>query len=245
MPKPSEEQLAARGAARARKQALAAEEGHLRHEAAHQRWITEGKYLTREEAASSAPCRGCGLLVIDGLGSWPPLLKLTPEQREEYEAQNAAYAARHKDCRAHCWSVSGSRTTHCGACCPPLPLSRTQAGKIQSIMQSHHQSVKHLRRWALTLTCDHKQEVTRNVQDQAWSSGVVDCTVCGQARGVVEATPGEAYREDPSGRQVVAPRPTGPTAPTKRELEAQLGQAQRRIQELEQRLRAAGAEPGR
>ena len=31
------------------------------------------------------PCRGCGQPLLDGMGDWPPLLRLTPEQRAEYD----------------------------------------------------------------------------------------------------------------------------------------------------------------
>jgi hypothetical protein len=199
MPKQSEEQVAARRLARARRDALAAEESHRRQLATRQRWASESMYLTREEAAAGAHCRGCGLPVIDGLGDWGPLMKLSPEQRREHDAQEAAYAARHQGCRAHRWSMSGSRATHCGSCCPPLPLSRNQVEGIAKILDRHRQSIKHLREWTLFLTCDHQKRASRSAQDKAWSGGVADCELCGEPRGVVSATPGEEYREEPSG----------------------------------------------
>lgn len=77
-------------------------------------------YLTQEEAAAGEPCRGCGLTVIDKLGNGPGTMYLTDEQRVEYNDAEARYRETHHDCESHRWSMAGSRTAHCGSCCPPL-----------------------------------------------------------------------------------------------------------------------------
>ncbi len=58
-------------------------------------------YLTREQAAAGDPCRGCGLPAIDNLGNWPGTMYLTPEQKIEYDADQAKYKEMHPDCDAH------------------------------------------------------------------------------------------------------------------------------------------------
>ena len=55
--------------------------------------------------------------------------------RHEHDSADADFRARHRDCRSHRWSMSGSRTAHCGICCPPPPLSQQQIEKIRTIFQ--------------------------------------------------------------------------------------------------------------
>ena len=93
-------------------------------------------YLSREQAVAGELCRSCGLPVIDNLGKWPGTMYLTPEQRVEYDADQAKYKEMHSDCEAHRWSMSGSRATHCGYCCPPIPMSREQYESIERIFAS-------------------------------------------------------------------------------------------------------------
>lgn len=118
MAKLTEEQRAQRATARRRSAALAAEEDALRQERKRQEWDDNGTPLTRDEMEAGVPCRGCGQPIIDGLGDWPPLMKLTEQEKREYDAAQADFAARHKDCRGYRWSMSGSRALHCGYCCP-------------------------------------------------------------------------------------------------------------------------------
>ena len=73
----------------------------------------------------------CDLPILDRLGSWPALSQLTPAERVEYDAAAADYRARHGDCHAHRWTMSGSRMQHCGFCCPPPPLSREQIDSVR------------------------------------------------------------------------------------------------------------------
>ncbi|GAA3610113.1 hypothetical protein [Agrococcus terreus] len=59
---------------------------------------------------------------------------LTPEQKVEYEADQAKYKEMHPNCDAHRWSKSRSRATHCGYCCPPIPMSPEQYEKISKFL---------------------------------------------------------------------------------------------------------------
>jgi hypothetical protein len=110
----SEEEKERRALARRTKSALAADADAHRQEEKRRRWAEEGSYLTREKLEAGAPCRGCGLAIIDELGDWPPLMLLTDEERTERERMNKAFTDRHPDCRSVRWSMSGSHTTHCG-----------------------------------------------------------------------------------------------------------------------------------
>jgi hypothetical protein len=53
--------------------------------------------------------RGCGEPWLDGLGGWPSLLDMTPEQRGDHDREEAPYLTHHGDCRAHGESVVGQR----------------------------------------------------------------------------------------------------------------------------------------
>lgn len=130
----TEEQKAQRARTRKRNQALAAEAEHRRTEARHREWKEMGLRLTRAELEAGVPCRGCGLPIIDDLEPFPALMHLTDAQRLEYDAAEKEYLERHGDCHAHRWSMGGSRTTHCGYCCPPPPLSERQIADISRIM---------------------------------------------------------------------------------------------------------------
>ncbi|MGE0307165.1 MAG: hypothetical protein AB7Q27_15560 [Acidimicrobiia bacterium] len=141
MAKLTEEQKAQRAATRRRNEALAAEVEHERREAKHKEWRETGAYLTREELEAGEACRGCGLPGMDRLGDWPRPKDRTPEQQAAYDAAEADFRDRHPDCRSHRWSMSGSRSTHCGSCCPPpeparlhrvyLPEPQTQARRTR------------------------------------------------------------------------------------------------------------------
>lgn len=98
---------------RARKRQLAValkkEARAKRLEARSQEWTTKGMYLSREETADMAPCRGCGPQVIDNLGDSPATMYLSPDERIEYEADQAQFRERHSDCDSHFWSMADSR----------------------------------------------------------------------------------------------------------------------------------------
>jgi hypothetical protein len=147
------EEKVRRAAIRQRKQALEAEADALQQEQKRQEWLETGIYLTREELEAGVPCRGCGLPVLDQLGSWPPLLNLTDAERAEHEAADSEYRQLHPDCRSHRWSMAGSRARHCGLCCPPPPISETQIKRIMGILQASQSSnPADLDTWRLTLT---------------------------------------------------------------------------------------------
>lgn len=135
MTKLTEEQRSQRAATRRRKEALIAEDVYERDEAKRLEWQTNGTRLTRKELEAGVACRGCGLPIVDRLGSWPAHSQLTPEERVEYDAAAADYRARHGDCHAHRWTMSGSRTQHCGFCCPPpTPQPRTDRQRQSTLV---------------------------------------------------------------------------------------------------------------
>jgi hypothetical protein len=134
MAKLTEEQKAARAMTRKRNEAVRAEEEHARRQANRRDWEERGLRLTYEELVAREPCRGCGVAILDGLEPFPGTGYLTPEQRVEYDAREAAYRERHGECRAHRWSMGGSRQLHCGFCCPPPPLSPRQIGDLTRLM---------------------------------------------------------------------------------------------------------------
>lgn len=151
-----------RALARRTKSALAAEADAHRQEAKRRRWANEGSRLTRAELEAGVCCRGCGPPVIDELGDWPPLMLLTDEEQIERENANRAFASRHPDCSSLRWSMSGSRATHCGECCPPPPLGDQQIEALARLLR--RASViepNELDTWRLTLTCTHTVERTR------------------------------------------------------------------------------------
>jgi hypothetical protein len=186
MAKLSEEEKARRAANRRRKAALAAEEAATRHESKRNEWVANGTYLTRAELEAGVHCRGCGLPIIDSLGQLPPLLKMTAEERDAYAAAEVDFKRRHAECHASRWSVSGSRTTHCGFCCPPPPLSERQLEALASILASARRpDPAELESWRLTLTCDHVIDRTQHWSNTHWSASTTRCPTCGQTRGIV------------------------------------------------------------
>ena len=85
----TDDQKAARAEKRRRVDALKEEERAHRNEARRREWRELGMQLTLEQAATGEPCRGCGLPIIDNLGSWPGTMYLTPEDRVPYDADQA------------------------------------------------------------------------------------------------------------------------------------------------------------
>jgi hypothetical protein len=183
----TDEQRQQRARARARSEALQAEEDDRRREERREQWEREGTYLSREEFEAGHPCRSCGEPILDGLGDRPPLLRMTPEERAEHDAAEARYKERHGECRAMRWTVSGSRTQHCANCCPSPPMGEEQARAIVRILFSHKTDKRDLDDWDLTLTCDHTVRHTQHRDHQRYSIAVVECPTCGTRRGVVEA----------------------------------------------------------
>jgi hypothetical protein len=136
---------------------------------------------------SGAACRGCGDVLIDGLGGWPPMLKMSDPERAEYEAADQRFRERHRDCRAHRWSMSGSRATHCGYCCPPPPLSPGQIERLRELFRLGPANERELDEWRLSLTCDHELVRRQHHSNRTWTTAVVECQDCGTRRGVVQA----------------------------------------------------------
>ena len=200
MPRLSEEDRARRVAARARCDALAAEEDDHRRAERARRWARDGTWLSFDELRAGVACRGCGEPVVDGRGSWPPLMKLTGDERAAYDEAEAQFRQRHTDYRSGRWSMSGSRSWHCGFCCPPPPPSPKQIEQISRILSSTARDVRELDRWELTLTCDHTVALSQHRDHRSWSMSVVDCPECGIRRGVfrsvhVGPVPDAAERE--------------------------------------------------
>jgi hypothetical protein len=82
---------------------------------------------------------------------------LTRKQRIEYKAHQAKYREMHPNCDAHRWSMQGSRATHCGYCCPPLPMSREQSEHIGRLLASFpERHEEELDIWQRTPRCGHK-----------------------------------------------------------------------------------------
>lgn len=185
MAKLTDEQKAERAAKRQLTNALKEEARAQRDEAKRREWREKGMYLTREQAATGALCRGCGLPVIDNLGNWPGTMYLTPEQKVEYDADQALHEAMHPDCDAHRWSMSGSRATHCGYCCPPIPLSPEQYEHISRILTSSPRREEELDIWERTLTCGHVAEQSVHHTNLYPSFSTAWCPDCELTRGVV------------------------------------------------------------
>jgi hypothetical protein len=188
MAKLTEEEKARRALNRRRKAALEAEAGAIRREEKQREWEANGTRLTWAEYVARVPCRGCGLPIKDGRGNWPVLLDMDDAQRAEYEVAEAEFRQRHPNCRSHRWSVEDSKTTHCGFCCPPPPLSEQRIKEISAILASFRPADSaNLATWQLTLTCDHNIEKTQHHSYSYWSGSVADCPDCQQIRGVVTA----------------------------------------------------------
>jgi len=186
MAKLSEEENARRAANRRRKAALAAEEDAIRHENKRQEWAANGTYLTRAELEAGVHCRGCGLPIIDGLGDLLSLMKMTAQEREAHQAAEADFKRRHGECHDGRWSVSGSRTAHCGYCCPPPPLSEKQIEAILSIFASASRpNPAELDTWRLALTCGYVIDKTQHSSSTYWCASTTHCSTCGQTPGIV------------------------------------------------------------
>lgn len=206
MAKLSEEEKERRAVNRRRKAALAAEADAIRHDDKRREWAENGTRLTRAELEAGVACRGCGLAIIDGLGDRPALMKMTDEERLEHEAAEAAFMARHPDCHAIRWAMSGSRTTHCGYCCPPPPLSKKQIEGIQSILtNAGRPDPRELDAWRLSLTCEHVVDKTQHSSNTCWSGSTTFCTECSQTRGLMtsEKLPPSPVRYAAESRRLV------------------------------------------
>ncbi|MGH3221465.1 MAG: hypothetical protein ACRDPY_22690 [Streptosporangiaceae bacterium] len=245
----TDEQREQKALVRARRAAEAAEEDDRRKEERRQQWQREGTCLSWAEIEAGEPCRGCGQPLLDGMGDWPPLLKLTPEQRAEYDRADAAFRERHGDCRAVRWSMGGHRAAHCFYCCPMPPLRDWQAEQLAQIFSSARASARadDLDAWELTLTCDHVVRRTqhRDKGDRC-STAVTSCPACARRRGVVAARRvGPA--DDKSGR-VARERLAAELAEARMKLDKQrkaVKATERRIADLTRGQEEPGGAPRR
>jgi hypothetical protein len=146
-------------AQRRRTEALQAEQDAIRFEERRREWAEKGPYLTREEVKAGVACRGYGLPVNDGLGIRVLPIKMTAEQRADYDAADGEHRSRHADCRAHRWKMQGSRVMHCGYCCPPLPVDPGVLEDVWAIFnRSPRPRPEDLAMWRLKFTCGHVVE---------------------------------------------------------------------------------------
>lgn len=196
----TEEQKAARAEKRRLTSAREEEARVHRAEAKRREWRENDMYLTREQAAAGEPCRGCGLPIVDDLGDWPGTMYLTPEEGVEYDKAELHFRALHPDCNSHLWSMQGSRVTHCGLCCPPLPFPDSVLDNLARVMASFPQRrEEELDVWALVLTCGHQVERTMHYTNREWTTSTVPCAECDSTRGVVTServTDAEARAEE-------------------------------------------------
>jgi hypothetical protein len=171
----------ARALKRARARAEQAERDARRMRDQRQRWDEEGTRLTRTEFEAGVPCRGCGEPWLDGLGGWPPLLKMIPEQRADHDREEERYRARHGECRAHRETVEGNRTRHCGYCCPPPPPSVAQVERLRQLAGSWPApNPANLMVWELTHTCGHAARRTQHQDHKEWNLySTYECQECG------------------------------------------------------------------
>lgn len=184
MAKLNEEEKARRALNRRRKAALQAEEDAVRNEEKKREWDENGTRLTWDEYVAGASCRGCGLPVNDERESWPYLIMMDDQQREEYEAAEADFRRRHPDCRRFRWTVG--RWNHCGFCCPQLPLSPERVASISAFFATWKRpDPGQLAMWQLTLTCDHVIEKTQHHSHEYFSATVANCPDCQRVRGIV------------------------------------------------------------
>ena len=226
----------ARALKRARARAEQAERDARCMRDQRRRWQAEGTYLTRAEFEAGVPCRGCGEPWLDGLGGWPALLDMTPEQRADHDREEARYLARHGECRAHRESVAGNRTLHCGYCCPPPPLGAEQVEAIRRLLggRSAQPDPASLMVWEVTHTCGHAVRRRQHRDHREWNLYSTDeCQECGgEIRGVISAVRIGPLTEVERGEEPAAGRvPTRPKQPSKAAL-------RRRLREVEAQVKA-------
>ncbi|MFF7500716.1 hypothetical protein ACFZBM_14885 [Streptomyces lavendulae] len=199
MAKLTEEQKAERAAARARREALAAEEKDRQDTERREAWRREGTRLSWDEYEAGVPCRGCGEPMCDGLGDWPGLMYLTEEEKRDHEAMEERFRQLHRQCMSGRWSVSGSRVRHCFQCCPPPPLGPALIEELSEIFRSSPSAEdrkKDQDSWELILTCDHVTTLTQH-RDHNYVRPVARCPECQVRRGVVHSKRlGPAYTDE-------------------------------------------------
>jgi hypothetical protein len=143
--------------------------------------------LSREEMAAGVACRGCGLAMRDGLGEWRTGAEWAAADQAAFDVASADFDRRHGECAAGRWSLAGSRTWHCRACCPPPPLSIRQVEELGRLVASIKTTAADMDNWELLLTCGHRLVRSQHRENQSWPWRVVDCPQCSSRHGVVTA----------------------------------------------------------
>lgn len=219
------EQKAARAARREMKKALEAESRAHRSEARNREWAEKEMYLSWEELIAGKPCQGCGLPVVDDQGGWSSLLHRSDKEQVEYDVAEARYRDMHAECGSHRWSISGSRTKHCGYCCPPPPISESQRATLARIFQNSATRAEDLHIWECTLTCGHTVQKSSHYTHPEPAFTTTRCEPCGMTRGVVSSE----KISDAESRE----------RSTRREHSEQIAKAEREVEKTEKALRTA------
>jgi len=110
---------------------------------------------------------------------------LTDEQRVVYDADQQRYRKMHPDCDSHRWSMARSRATHCGFCCPPIPMSPEQHESIQRILSGSVRREDEVDIWERRLTCGHTVQQSVHHTNPEPSFLTHWCPECELTRGVV------------------------------------------------------------
>lgn len=225
----TEEDKARRALNRRRKAALQAEADAVRRDAKWREWDEKEMRLTWEEYVAGVACRGCGLPTGDHGNSTPPS-KLDDQAREKAKAE---FEQRHPDCRSYVWG-SESGPTHCGLCCPPLPMRQEQIDRVAATLaRIGTKSPDELATWKLTLTCDHVVEKTQHRDTDYVLADAVVCPECQQIRGIVTT---ERVSRDDVCDDVEKRHKAGELAKARSEherLQKKADSARRRIRKLE------------
>lgn len=207
------------------KEALEAESRAQRSEARNREWAEKEMYLSREELIAGKPCHGCGLPVVDDHGNWSPSLYRSDKEQIEYDVAEARYREMHTECGSHPWSMSGSRTMHCGYCCPPPPISESQRATLARLFQNSASRAEDLDIWEYTLTCGHTVQKSSLYTNPVPAFTTTRCEPCGMTRGVVSSE----KISDADSRERSA----------RREHDEQIAKAEQEVEKTEKALRAA------
>lgn len=185
--------------------------------------------LSWQAYVDGEPCPGCGMPYRDE-EPWVfrGTMHMSPAETERYEAEQAAFAARHPDCHSLRHSVSVSLTTHCGKCCPSPPLSPAQVEDLGRLLNRAPTPDHQLMRWRLRFFCGHVVEKRSHISHKAVHSafmGSSSCAECGlDPATIIDAEPLGPVAQTPKPATAAAPR-----KPTRAQLEA-------RVHELESEL---------
>ena len=201
--------------------------------------------LTYDEMKAGLPCPGCQLPLIDA-EPWDfrGTMHMTPEQRARYESEQTRFGEAHPDCGISRWTISGSLTAHCFACCPPAPHAPSMLAALTRTTTPTHLTGDQMR-WRLRLHCGH--EVVKTAH-RSWKTidsifRTQQCPACGaDPVAVVDAETLGAVESQSASVTVAARRRVHPVpgSSTKADLQRQVSARDERIKELEAELGRAG-----